>query len=232
MIMTALVIRKICYKYQIENIQDYLLSPLSKTEWKTLITRKVHKYWIEQINRDVVMYTTLRYLNASYTIGKVHPILTTATACMKDISKLPVRLKILTGTYILQTNRAIFNKNKVDPQCKLCDKSEETVTHFLLECDALLSVRRKLVQLILERCTELLTSFNIGLDVCLDLTLLIANPYHLAQYVFNSRMHSDLCTYIACNIEPACRTLIYKLHVKRYILLDGCHRTVRKNNLS
>ena len=50
----------------------------------------------------------------------------------------------MTGTYCLQTNCAAFNQNDVDPTCKLCDRSPETLQHmiwFWTVCMALSDVR-------------------------------------------------------------------------------------------
>ena len=46
------------------------------------------------------------------------------------------KCKLLTGTYILQGNRAAFNQYTVDATCKLCHTAPETWQHFLAECSA------------------------------------------------------------------------------------------------
>ena len=50
------------------------------------------------------------------------------------------------GTYILQTNRASFNQNVVDPTCLLCKTSAETLSHFLIECATLESIRQPILR--------------------------------------------------------------------------------------
>ncbi|CAG2236961.1 unnamed protein product [Mytilus edulis] len=72
------------------------------------------------------------------------PILTYAisvSANVKDIRKIPVRLKISTGNYILQTHKASFSKNHISSTCKLCSKADETVEHFILLCEKLEEAR-------------------------------------------------------------------------------------------
>ena len=56
--------------------------------------------------------------------------------------------KILTGTYILQTNRAKFNQNEINPTCQLCYDAEETLEHFLLKCKGLDTVRNSVVKVV------------------------------------------------------------------------------------
>ena len=45
-----------------------------------------------------------------------------------------MKCKLLTGTYILQANRAAFNQYTVDPTCKLCSVAPATRQHFTGEC--------------------------------------------------------------------------------------------------
>ena len=47
-----------------------------------------------------------------------------------------LKYKLLTGTYILQVNRAAFNQYTVDPTCKLCLAAPETRQHSIAECSA------------------------------------------------------------------------------------------------
>jgi hypothetical protein len=45
--------------------------------------------------------------------------------------------KIVTGTYILQTNRAVYSKHLISATCNLCRNADETLQHFVLCCEAL-----------------------------------------------------------------------------------------------
>jgi hypothetical protein len=49
-----------------------------------------------------------------------------------DAARLPIKLKLLTGTYILQSKRIRMYKNEIDPKCLLCAKEEENIEHFIL----------------------------------------------------------------------------------------------------
>ena len=68
---------------------------------------------------------------------KSGPALAGPAAPATTALRIPVRLRIATGTYILQCNRASYNQFESDATCNLCGKSDETLTHFLLECDTL-----------------------------------------------------------------------------------------------
>jgi hypothetical protein len=91
-------------------------NPLSKIKWKKLIKKQVHSYWREKIQEDCLTFSTLNVLNPKYNIGRTHPLLKSHSANMQDVSRIPIRLKIVTGTYILQTHRAKYsNDTAVSP---------------------------------------------------------------------------------------------------------------------
>ena len=166
-------IKNLCLKYNIQNCYEYIRAPLSKSAWKTMTSKKIKEYWTNKINNSVSNYKSLEFLTEGINIGKVHHMLTTTSANARDICRLPSRIKIATGTYILQSKRAAFNSYKVDPKCRLCSQKEETVTHFLITCNALQNERRALSEDITYRCRELLDSININIDIA----RVIANPY-------------------------------------------------------
>ena len=62
---------------------------------------------------------------------------------LHDSRRAQLKFRIFTGTYTLQSNRAVFNQFAVDPTCKLCDKSPETRQHFLADCQTLQHVSQK-----------------------------------------------------------------------------------------
>ena len=182
-------------------------------------------YWTEQIQQDTLMFSSLQYLVGMYRIGKCHPTASTCSANIRDISRIPIRLKILTGSYILQTKRAVFNITNPDPTCMLCGKSDETLSHFLLVCTELENIRMTLIREIIEVCSVLFAKYK--LNIKFDLLTILINPYYYCGEQWNSR---NLISDIDQLLEPLCRCLCYKLHAKRYQLLDiqTKPRTVRK----
>ena len=56
-----------------------------------------------------------------------------------------IKLKLLTGTYILQSKRIRMYKNEIDPKGLLCAKEEENIEHFILNCKSLRKVRNTIV---------------------------------------------------------------------------------------
>ena len=64
---------------------------------------------------------------------------------MRDALRVNTKVKLVTGTYILQSNRSTFNQNELSPLCLLCREDDETIEHFLLHCPVLDSARRVLL---------------------------------------------------------------------------------------
>ncbi|CAC5400925.1 unnamed protein product [Mytilus coruscus] len=56
--------------------------------------------------------------------------------------KAIVKARILTGTYILQANKAKFKIDYVDSICPICRIEEENLIHFITRCPALEGIRR------------------------------------------------------------------------------------------
>ena len=53
------------------------------------------------------------------------------------IKKAGFKAKLMTGTYVLQSNRAKFNQYSVDPTCPLCGEDTDDMIHYLLKCQSL-----------------------------------------------------------------------------------------------
>ena len=69
---------------------------------------------------------------------------------VRDVARIQTKLRLVTGTYVLQTNRSAFNQNQISPVCLLCWAEDETTEHFLLRCAALEIVRQPALAEILE----------------------------------------------------------------------------------
>ena len=72
----------------------------------------------------------------------------------RETPTIAIKLKLLTGTYIFEKNRARYI-SKSSSICKLCDKEVEGIEHFLLSCPILNSTRLRYYSR-LDHLTELL----------------------------------------------------------------------------
>ena len=87
----------------------------------------VDSYWVERLIVAATLYPSLKFLNVKkFQHGKCHQLLKAISGSDREATRLPVKLKIATGTYILQSNRAAFNRNPLKATCLLCNNKDET----------------------------------------------------------------------------------------------------------
>ena len=92
------------------------------------------------------MYSSLQFLNSkSIYKGNVHPILKHKYYSALNIDRIRIKLRIVTGTYVLQTKIIMFYRDESDPTCLLCGNAKETIQHFILDCQKLESERTKIL---------------------------------------------------------------------------------------
>ena len=93
---------------------------------------------------DIQSKNSLKYINPNKVkVGHAHPVWSTVRDNVYDSRRAQTKCRLLTGTYILQSNGAVFNQHAVDATCKLFSSPPETRQHFLVECQALSDERTK-----------------------------------------------------------------------------------------
>ena len=109
------------------------------------------------------------------------------------------------------------NRLKIVPsaKCQLCERAEETLEHFLIDCPTLSPTRDDLLQLwtIIYRaiCNRYILVYNANniVDVMVDSSVL---------YIKNAEI--DPAQLL--ELEHQSRRLCYMLHTKRYKILSSC----------
>ena len=182
-----------------------------------MIKTKIYAYWKSRFLEEAKLYKSLKFMDNRLTFGKVHPLAKSksTTYNIRDIARIPIRLKIVTGNYILQSNKAAFSKKTTSPNCLLCKKFEETTTHFILVCEKLEETRTPIISKIIQEVSSIFAE----LKLCRKINLLeiIINPF---AYVAGDE-DTNLIDSISNSLEPICRQLLYALHNKRYSLLKS-----------
>ena len=118
------------FKYDIPDCWNVVEAPSSKARWKSLVNKHVNDYWVEIIKSRSSIYSSLEYLTADqYYPGHTHWLLQNS-GITRDIPSIHVKLKLVTGTYILQVNISAFNPNEIDPTFLMCKEEPETIDHF------------------------------------------------------------------------------------------------------
>ena len=199
-------VRKLLVRYGLPPALDILNNPPSKYRWKRLVRQHVDRYWSECIKRQAALYSTLRFMHADeYYPGKKHPSVQSVTG-VRDVPRVGVKAKLITGTYILQVNRASFNQNEISRTCLLCQQEDETTEHFILHCTALSAVRQSMLKSMEDMYVDI---FNHQPDLE-DLLQFILDSSALlgGEEAIQSQLRAD--------IEKASRCLCHRLHIERY----------------
>ena len=131
------MVRTILGTYSLPSIFFLFEKQMSKSEWKRILNETVHSHIEAMWRADMAEKSSLKYINPnSLKVGQTHHVWSTVSNCLTDSKRAQLKCKLLTGTYILQGNRAAFNQYTVDPTCKLCLAAPETRQHFIAECSA------------------------------------------------------------------------------------------------
>ena len=133
----------------------------------------------------------------------------------RDARRAQINVKLLTGSYILQSNRSKFNKYTVPCTCLLCKVAPEDLKHFLLECPKMQPVRvgyvseteQILLQVVPDGATQLLADTELLCRTVMDCTVL------------GEPISGDLLGFGA-KMETLSRNLCFALHLKRTSLLN------------
>ena len=144
---------KLFFRYDLLDCWNVVDTPPSKLQWKSLVHMHANAYWVDRIKATSLLYSSLEYLTAddSYP-GNKHCLLQ-HSGIARNIPCIHDKLKLVTGTYILQVNRSAFNQKEIDPTCPMCMEESKTVEHFLVKCSALAGVRQPIMDSIV-RCVE------------------------------------------------------------------------------
>ena len=160
---------------------------------------------------------SLIYLNIdSLRVGKVHQSWSSLPNDPVAVKRSIPKLRLLTGSYILQENRARFNKYNIDATCALCRDGHESGVHFLVVCSRLQFVRQNYIgrlkgMLYLENSEMIADSY-------------ISDPEKLTQIILNCSVYGargvlKFGKETVMNIELLSRNLCYALHKCRSELL-------------
>ena len=106
------MVRRLLAVYSLPSAYDLVDNPPHPEAWKNMVTSAVNQYWEERISEVAATYPSLRLMDTqTLKIGTAHPAVTSITSNPFDTVRSRVRLKLLTGSYVLQSNRPAFNQS-------------------------------------------------------------------------------------------------------------------------
>ena len=131
-------------------------------------------------------------------VGHPHPIYSSVRPNLHDVQRAEFKAKMITGTYILQANRAKFNQFDVNPTCGLCHQQPETREHFIAQCNSLSKIRNHFIT----RAAKLL---------------------HISPYVLSS-LEASKFTQLCLDFTHPILTNYFKIPSECYDKLEYCKR--------
>ena len=213
---------KLSYFSRVQDILDqYRLPPLreltrnltTKDKWKLQIKAAIHEYWSIELRNEALERSTLCYI-VSTKISLTHKVWSSLESTVADVRKGIVKSRMITGTYLLQTNKHKFSKATVCATCKCCGLGDEDITHMLLDCAALYSQRKLLYPKV-----RSLTIKYLGINMWREIT---HSKLNIVRFLldcttfpmFKNEKH-------IMEITKASTELCYRLHLKRIHKLKG-----------
>jgi len=128
-------IKKLFLKYDLEDPIILLDNPVKKEEWKRTVNKAINFKWKTQLLETKKLYKNLQYLNVGNPCYKgIHNLPRINYKSASGVDRIPVKLKLMSGTYLPQTSKAALKKNGNDSICLICGKDDETIEHFILQC--------------------------------------------------------------------------------------------------
>jgi hypothetical protein len=212
-------ITSLLYKYSLPPPLDILNLAPNKEPWKKIVTQAVKTYWNNILVSEVSEKQSLKHLNPlQCAIGKPHQTWENTEYSPRDVRRSTIKIKLLTGTYMLQGNKATWSTNtcqKVDGCCQICHSALEDRKHFLLKCPGLTQCRDSfLIQI-----SDCLIQNNINIQHNLDpedaLLQLILDCTHPNLYE-SICPESDVCYMI----DRICQRMCYAMHHRRALILN------------
>ena len=211
-------VRRTLNKYNLPSIYDVLTDPPGKAEWKSTVDHAVKSFWNDTLVVEATSKSSLKHLNVSkLQIGVPHQLWSTLSTNPREVKHACTKARLLTNTYVLQSNRAKFNQYDVKETCVMCKKESETRCHFLLKCEKLEQPRRyymdRLSTMLFDNCPS-------------DVVRKVLNNQNLTVQLILDSSHPTISSIITitphlCNdIEEITRKLCFNLHVHRSMLLS------------
>ena len=219
-------VRKILALYELPSGHDILDNPPKKAAWKNIVNKAVDNHWTSHFKQMATYYSTLSLNCDEYKNGKLHSLLASVQSSTRDVARLPTKLKLVTGTFHLQSNKAIFNQNRVDPTCLLCQKEPETQEHFILYCESLTAIRAPYLKELKDFTSSVIPCLKCNNKAIVQVNLsCILDP---SFFLCNCACSVCNCTERLYQFEHITRRLCFALSVARYDILKTLPSTNRR----
>jgi endonuclease/exonuclease/phosphatase family metal-dependent hydrolase len=211
-----LQVHAILRKYDLPSSYEILQDAPTKDQWKTLVKKKFAEFWENHWRTEQKNKPSLKYLNIQQCkVGHLHSVWDSSTCNKRDIRRAGIKARLLTGTYTLEANRAVYNQHEVKGICTMCNAGMETREHFLATCTVLEDTRSHYlhqIQKLLQDNGEDLTRIAPLLSNANWLTQLILDCSHP---LIQNELHLEKSQAARMELESITRNLCFALHIAR-----------------
>jgi hypothetical protein len=200
-------VRQLAAKYEVDllSAREY---PWSAVSWKRYIKEAVFGWHYVKLIQGATQKKSLMWLDLNLCKkGAAHPLWKTSIYNIEETRKAAIRVKFLTGTYILQDSLLKFGKCKTST-CLLCEDENEDVIHFLTRCSALRETRETWTPQI----SNLLAQANLSTQISTEWVKMVLNGGNGGVLNHDESWCMDF-NYL-------CNRLIYNLHKTRDLKLN------------
>ena len=144
----------------------------------------MYSIWKEDIAKKPLNFVNSEILR----IGIPQPVCNSVRCNNQDCRRAQIKMKILTGIYVLQENRSNnFNQYKVNPTCKFCDRAPEDRGHFVARCESLREVcirySRQVKDLLGKYGEQCILDQGIFIQLVLDCTMPTLRHLHISHAI-------------------------------------------------
>ncbi|CAC5410587.1 unnamed protein product [Mytilus coruscus] len=159
--------------------------------------------------------SSLKFRNLNFGIAETaHPVLHSVGQNLIEIRKATTKVRMLTGTYMLQADKHKFSQYTIDPICLLCHSEIEDILHVLTRCPVLGNERKEYFTPIKQFVTENSPSGT--------WKLLFNNKLAVTQLILDCTTYTEQLGFkedSSLQLETLTRHFCFKLHYHRLSLL-------------
>ena len=137
----------------------------------------------------------------------------------RDTDRIPIKLKLISGSYIFQSNQSKFNQSQIDATCLLCGEEDEDLEHFLLRRQLLETTRQETIYAIDNEVNTIINrrmhqmSNEENIQIILDCSFLLNNDITMKLE------YRQLSVNKLTDLEFQCRRQLYNMHSARYRMM-------------
>jgi hypothetical protein len=106
-------LKAVLHKYGLPKPDELLETVPTKQQWKITVKDATQKYWEEKWEKEKSEKSTMKFLDIKKkSIGNPHKIWNLAPKTTLEVRKAGVKVKLITRTYTLQSDKAKFTKTR------------------------------------------------------------------------------------------------------------------------